>query len=87
MDPQIPTIPPEILALWPEVTWIAVVAILAVFICGTVLGLALIRQLFGLRKKSDPKEIEALKHENSTLKGRVENLESLVCRLDQEINT
>ncbi|HEY4492301.1 MAG TPA: hypothetical protein VI958_09920, partial [Acidobacteriota bacterium] len=87
MPPEIPTIPPEILAMWPEVTWIAIVAIVAVFGCGTILGVALIRSLFGLRKKTNPKEIEELQKENSTLRGRVENLESLVCRLDQELNT
>lgn len=87
MPPEIPSIPPEILAMWPEITWIAIVAIVVIFVCGTVLGVSLIRQLFGLRKRSDPKEIEALQKENNTLKGRVENLESLVCRLDQELNS
>ena len=87
MPPDVPYIPPEILQMWPEITMISVVAILAVFASGTILGWKFITALFGLRKKTNPQEISELQKENKTLKGRIENLESLVCRLDQELNS
>ncbi len=87
MPPEIPYIPPEILKMWPEIVFIATFAIFAVFGSGTILGWKLITSIFGLRKKTNPQEINELQKENKTLKERIENLESLVCRLDQELNT
>src|SRR3972149_3723061 len=89
-----PPIPPEVYALLPQIadmmpaiTIISIFTIIAVFGSMTALGLKVLNLISGRRKKSDLKEMEVLQQENRALKDRIENLETLVCRLDQEMNS
>lgn len=69
------------------------VALVAIFssvggiIMVAYLGGKFIDMIGNWRKKDDPKEVLALKQENKTLRDRVDNLETLVCRMDQELNS
>ncbi|HET6267048.1 MAG TPA: serine/threonine-protein kinase, partial [Acidobacteriota bacterium] len=81
MTPDIPDLPAGI-------TLLSIVASLASIAMLTILGAKLIDAIAGkFRKKEDPKVLADLRAENHTLQDRIENLEALVCRLDQELNT
>ncbi|HSP07210.1 MAG TPA: protein kinase, partial [Acidobacteriota bacterium] len=80
MIPAIPDLPIGILL-------ISIVSVIATFASGTYIAVKLINLVVNWRKRENPREVVELKNENQTLRDRVENLETLVCRLDQEINT
>jgi serine/threonine protein kinase len=80
MPPMIPDLPIGIMM-------ISVIAIIATFGSLTWLGVKIINAIASRGKKENPQEVKELKQENAALKDRIENLETLVCRLDQEINT
>jgi serine/threonine protein kinase len=69
------------------VSLISIISIIATFASGTFIAIKIINLVANWRKKDNPKEMLELRKENQTLRDRVENLETLVCRLDQEINT
>lgn len=80
MGPEIPDLPVGIMlvALFSSIGGIAMVA---------YLGGKFLDMIGNWRKKEDPKPVNELKQENRALRDRIENLENLVCRLDQELNT
>jgi eukaryotic-like serine/threonine-protein kinase len=80
MAPLIPDLPIGI-------TMISVISVLATFGSLTWIGVKIINAIASRGKKENTQEMIELKKENSALKDRIENLETLVCRLDQEINT
>ena len=91
MDPQIPPelIPllPQIVDLMPQITAIAIAAIIAFFGTAGFLGWKILSIFTGSKKKQASAEAAALLQENKVLRDRIENLENVVCRLDQEINS
>lgn len=78
--PPIPDLPTGILIL-------SVISSLAGIGMVAYLGAKFLEMIGNLRKKEDPKVAAELRKENGVLKDRIENLENLVCRLDQEMNS
>ena len=69
------------------ISLISIISIIATFASGTFIAVKIIGLIGNWRKRENPQEVIELRKENQTLRDRVENLETLVCRLDQEINT
>lgn len=80
MIPPIPDLP---LGL----SLVSIISVIATFASGTFIAIKIINVIANWRKRENPQEVIELRKENATLRDRVENLETLVCRLDQEINT
>lgn len=68
---------------------VSVISVIVTFGSLTYLGAKIINAIMQWRgsRKENPQDVAELKKENHTLKERVQNLEGLVCRLDQEINS
>jgi serine/threonine protein kinase len=79
--------PPFIPDLPIGLTVISVISVIVTFGSLTYLGVKIINAIASRGKKENPQEVLEIKKENKVLKDRIENLETLVCRLDQEINT
>ncbi len=79
--------PPFIPDLPFGITLVSVISVIMTFGSLTYLGVKIINAIASRGKKENPQDLVELKKENTVLKDRIENLETLVCRLDQEINT
>lgn len=66
---------------------IAIISILATFGSASFIVAKIVNLIANWRKRENPQQAIDMKKENQALRDRVENLETLVCRLDQEINT
>lgn len=80
MIPPIPDLPIGI-------SLVSIISVIATFASGTYIAVKLINAIANWRKREPALDSVELKKENQLLRDRVENLETLVCRLDQEINS
>ena len=69
------------------ISLISIVSVVATFASGTYIAVKIINMIASWRKREPAQDSIELRKENQVLRDRVENLETLVCRLDQEINT